>query len=88
MAPTARRMTVVQAAARVGLHPQTIRRYIRKGLLRTFQSPSPSKFGRRHRILEADLEKFIARHLGPVRIPAPPIEGVANPAPDTPNPAR
>lgn len=70
-----RRLTIRDAARRLGLHEQTVRKYIRRGLIRTFTTPSVSKFGVRHRILEADLEKFIARHLrGPARIEAPAIE--------------
>ncbi len=72
---TDRRLTIQQTARRLGLHEQTVRKYIRRGLIRTFTTPSTSKFGVRHRILEADLERFIARHIrGPARITAPTIE--------------
>ena len=76
---TDRRLSVAQAAERLGLHPQTVRRYIGRGILRAFQTPSPSKYGKRHRILESDLEVFVARHAGPSHIDSPPIDGVLNP---------
>lgn len=70
------RLTLQQAADRLGIHDQTLRRYIRRGLLRAFKTPSVSKFGGRYRILAADLEKFRARHLvGPDRIETPKIQG-------------
>ena len=70
------RLTIQQCARRLGVHEKTVRRYVRKGLLRTFTTPAVSKYGVRHRILEADLERFIARHLvGPTRIESPRILG-------------
>jgi excisionase family DNA binding protein len=70
------RLTLQQAADRLGIHDQTLRRYIRRGLLRAFKTPSVSKFGGRYRILATDLEKFRARHLvGPDRIETPRIQG-------------
>ena len=70
------RLSLQQAADRLGIHDQTLRRYIRRGLLRAFKTPSVSKFGGRYRILVADLEKFRARHLvGPTRIETPTIVG-------------
>lgn len=75
---TERRLTIREAATRLGLHEQTVRKYIRAGLIRTFTTPSVSKFGVRHRILEVDLEKFVARQLrGNPRIDAPRIEDKA-----------
>ncbi len=83
----ARRLSVIEAATKLGVHPQTLRKYIRAGQLRAFQTPSVSKFGVRHRILEADLESFIARHVRPSRIQAPPIDGVRNPVENSPKAA-
>lgn len=81
---TERRLTIRQCASRLGVHEKTVRRYVARGLLRTFSTPAVSKYGVRHRILETDLERFIARHLvGPTRIESPRIVGVPNP-PATP----
>lgn len=75
MSGPTRRLTLQQAARRLGVHEQTLRRYIKRGLIRSMVTPAVSKFGRRHRILESDLDKFARRHLvGPERIEAPPIE--------------
>ena len=74
--PKPQRLTIQQAADRMGVCHQTVRRWIRKGLLRSFTTPAVSKYGVRHRILEADLAKFQARHfVGPDRIEAPRIVG-------------
>ena len=71
-----RRLTIQEAALRLGLHEQTVRKYVKRGLIRTLKTPSVSKFGHRHRILESDLAKFVARHLeGPDRIESPKIVG-------------
>jgi excisionase family DNA binding protein len=68
-------LTLQQAAGRIGVHEQTLRKYIRAGLLRAFKTPSVSKFGGRFRIAEADLEKFRARHMTTTApIAAPSIE--------------
>lgn len=76
MSARERRLTIQEAARRLGLHEQTVRKYVKRGLIRTLKTPSVSKFGHRHRILESDLQKFVARHLqGPDRIEAPRIVG-------------
>jgi len=49
----ARMLTVNEVADRVGLHMETIRRYIREGKL------PASKFGRVWRVAEEDLKVFI-----------------------------
>ena len=71
-----KRLTVQQAADRLSVHHRTVRRWISKGLLRSMVTPAVSKYGQRHRILEADLAKFAARHfVGPERIESPKIAG-------------
>lgn len=73
------RLTVPQCARRLGIHEQTVRKYIRRGLLRAIKTPSVSKFGGRHLISLTDLQKFEHRHLiGPDRIEAPRIESGGN----------
>lgn len=72
-----RRLTLQQTAHRLGVHEQTIRRWMRKGLLRSMVTPAVSKFGQRHRFLESEVEKFAQRHLrGPARIEAPRVEAL------------
>lgn len=73
-----RRLTLQQTANRLGVHENTVRRWMRKGLLRSMVTPSVSKYGQRHRFLESEVEKFAQRHLqGPSRIEAPRIESAA-----------
>ena len=73
------RLTVPQCARRLGIHEQTVRKYIRRGLLRAIKTPSVSKFGGRHLISLVDLQKFERRHLiGPDRIEAPRIDSGGN----------
>ncbi len=75
-----RMLTLQDAAQRIGVHEQTVRKYIRAGLLRALKTPSVSKFGGRFRIAETDLEKFRARHMTTLdRIPAPAIEAPGRP---------
>ncbi len=76
MSDREKRISIQECARRLGVHEKTVRRYVKRGLLRTFTTPAISKYGQRHRILETDLERFIARHLvGPTRIEAPRILG-------------
>lgn len=75
-------LTLQDAAERIGVHEQTVRKYIRAGLLRALKTPSVSKFGGRFRIAETDLEKFRARHMTTLRpIVAPQIEAPGRPRP-------
>lgn len=83
--PRPRRLSIGQVAIKLGLHPQTVRSYIEKGYLRAMVTPSPSKFGRRFRILDSDLDKFVARHLKPHRIATDGIKGLLNPVSESPN---
>lgn len=70
------RLTIQQCARRLGVHEKTVRRYIRRGMLRSFTTPAISKYGIRHRILETELQRFTARRMvGPARIEAPRILG-------------
>ena len=76
-----RMLTLQDAAQRIGVHEQTVRKYIRAGLLRALKTPSVSKFGGRFRIAETDLEKFRARHMTTLdRIPAPAIQAPGSPS--------
>ena len=78
-----RRLTIRECTERLGVHEKTVRRYVARGLLRTFSTPAVSKYGIRHRVLESELDKFVARHLvGPTRIEAPRILGTRNPPPE------
>jgi len=45
-----RMLTLQEAAGRIGVHEQTVRKYIRAGLLRALKTPSVSKFGGRFRL--------------------------------------
>lgn len=50
---------VAQAAKRLRRCPETIRRYIRSGLLPAIRPPGPRRRGN-YLIAEADLEKFLS----------------------------
>lgn len=75
-------LTVSEVARLLRRHPQTVRKYIRDGLLRSSHGPAISPNGHRHQIRPSDLAKFRARFMTPERIEAPAIERPATAAAD------
>lgn len=66
--------TVDEVAKLVRMHPQTVRRWIKRGELRAFRSPAKPRGGRL-RIAASELARFRAQHQTTHgRIPAPRIE--------------
>lgn len=51
-------LTVKEAADELTLSEQTIRRYLKKGTIRGFCTPSASKFGGRWRIPREEIRRF------------------------------
>lgn len=48
-------LTTEDAAKRLGLHPETVRRFLREGTLRGV------KIGRKHRIEESEIADYVER---------------------------
>lgn len=86
-----RPFTVREAAEELGLCDHTIRRYLKAGLIRSMVTPSASKFGRRHRIPVAEIDRFRDVHMaGQAQLDGAEIEGVrhTDTAPETEPPKR
>lgn len=57
----ARLLTVRDVAERLRSNPETVRRWVRQGVLRAFR-PGGTKLG--YRISEAELERFLSNRAG------------------------
>lgn len=69
------RLSLPQAARFLGIHAQTLRHYVREGLIRADVNPSPSPQGRRYRFTKRDLIAFREAHrVGPDRVEDPQIQ--------------
>ncbi len=62
--------SVDQVAEKLGLHPRTIRTYVRAGRLKA------TRIGKQYRIAQADLDQFIAGNVAAVAAPTLPTRRV------------
>lgn len=67
--PEDRMLEVSQAAKRLRMHPETIRRYIRRGLLAALRAPGSTRGGN-YLILESALRNFLATRSNRTQHPA------------------